>query len=64
MGQIEDVLRDTQEQLNNAELMANEQASKHKELTALAAKSDDLLDTIRVQSEDVNLNVLSSCRHI
>lgn len=53
MGQIEDVLRDTQDQLNNAESMANEQAARHQELTALAVKSDDLLDTIREQSEDV-----------
>ena len=55
MGQIEDVLRDTQDQLNNAESMANEQAARHQELTALAVKSDDLLDTIREQSEDVSI---------
>ena len=58
MDQIETILKETQEQLEEAEQKADEQAERHQELTGLAARSDTLLDTIRQQSEDVSRLVL------
>ena len=55
MDQIETILKETQEQLEEAEQKADEQAERHQELTGLAARSDTLLDTIRQQSEDVSI---------
>ena len=58
MDQVEQILREAGEQLAIAEQKADEQADKHKELTDLAARSDNLLDTIRTRSEEVRCKKL------
>lgn len=58
MDQVEQILREASEQLAIAEQKADEQADKHKELTDLAARSDNLLDTIRTRSEEVRCKKL------
>ena len=58
LEQIEDILNETKDQLNIAEDKAEEQASRHQELTGLATRSDELLDDIRERSEEVSKNPL------
>lgn len=58
MDQVEQILKEAYDQLVVAEQKADEQADKHKELTGLAARSDNLLDTIRTRSEEVRCKKL------
>jgi len=46
-------LEDTKASLDEAERMAEAHGHRHAELTSLAARSNDLLDTIKERSEEV-----------
>ena len=46
-------LEETKASLDAAEQMASEHGHRHSELTSLASRSNDLLDTIKERSEEV-----------
>ena len=58
--QIEETLLDTQESINAAEKMANDQQFRHKELLNLSKQSSDFLGVIQIRSEDVSFLIHES----